>query len=310
MISSTIIFGLTGLIISTEAHAVPSRPSLHGRNLNKAAMLSDFAALTAQPDRIPPSVKGIATQWAQGRYPQNCYDKAREAISGTDLRPKCQLHDLEVYDVTYEDCSTGRDPWIMCRCSNAELSIQETIDGMGTVPTGARSNVLHVVTMNGFGGGGGYSDWNSIFCGGHPDTTWFSHESMHCNDRVMGQSGAFSNGQTWADAIAKDSCVPDTYSDNNPTEDFAQVGTYLNYQLNGHNVDYTGKSATCFDNQLDAAKSFMGPLMQPNGTCFNAPGKDGTFNGTSKRSSYNIVEADPEADFEELLPHIPYTHVF
>ncbi|KAF1970722.1 hypothetical protein BU23DRAFT_556448 [Bimuria novae-zelandiae CBS 107.79] len=135
-------------------------------DLAKTALLDNFDALTADPSRIPPIVKGTATRWEAGKYPQNCYDKAREAISDEDARPKCELRDLEIYDVTYEDCPSGRDPWDLCRCSNAELSLQDTIDGMGTVPPGARSYVLHIITMNGFGGGGGYSDSNSIFCGG------------------------------------------------------------------------------------------------------------------------------------------------
>ncbi len=309
MIQIRIFLSLAGFLAAgIRANAIPSRQTLCQRNLEKPALLSNFDLLTAESDRIPPSVKGTATKWTTGKYPRNCYDKAREVIGDSSKLPKCQFRDLEVYDVKYNDCLTGRDPWVVCRCANAELSLEEIIEGMGTVPTGARSNVLHIVTMNAFGGGGGYSDWNSIYCGGQPQQTWFSHESMHCNDRVMGNSGGYSNSKTWAKAIAKDSCVPDSYSNNNPTEDFAQVGTFLNYQLNGHKVNYTGNSTACFSNQLQAVKDFMGPLMKPHGKCFNAPGMDGTVN--SKRSEHDIVEADPESDFEDLLPHYPYTHAF
>jgi hypothetical protein len=304
MVHFTTVLGVASVLVpSIWAH--PHGSSLVERDLAKTALLDNFDALDAEADRKPPVVQGTATKWATGKYPQNCYDKAREAISDSDARPKCELRDLEIYDVTYEDCS-GRDPWIVCRCSNAELSLQETVDGMGTLPPGARSNVLHIITMNGFGGGGGYSDGNSIFCGGHPSNTWFSHESMHCNDR---DGFAFSNGDIWNQAIAADTCVPDSYSNNNPTEDFAQVGTYLNYDINGHTIDYTGKDASCMSHQLDAARTYLGDRLDKGTQCFNAPGTDGTVSG-KRDGKRGVVEQDPEEGFAELLPHTPYTFPF
>ncbi|KAF9737559.1 hypothetical protein PMIN06_011650 [Paraphaeosphaeria minitans] len=293
------------LATSTRAFTLPlshGMSQLSQRDLDKTPLLDNFDALTADSSRIPPIKQGYSSKWDAGRYPQNCFDKAREAISDTDARPKCQIQDLEVYDVTYDDCPSGRDPWILCRCANAELTVDEAINGLGTVPPGARSNVLHMVTMNGFGGGGGYSDGNSIFCGGAPSTTWFSHESMHCNDR---DGFAFSNGDVFNNAINADSCVPDSYAANNPTEDFAQIGTYLNYDINGHAIDYTGKDASCMANQLNAARAYLGDRLDEGGACFNAPGTDGTTNG--KRGT-NIVEVDPSSEYESLLPHTPYTH--
>ncbi|KAJ4355858.1 uncharacterized protein N0V89_003879 [Didymosphaeria variabile] len=256
------------LATSTRAHTVPlshGMSQLSQRDLAKTPLLDNFDALTADPSRIPPIVKGTATKWDAGRYPQNCYDKAREAISDDDARPKCQLGDLEIYDVTYEDCPSGRDPWVLCRCANAELSLQDTIDGS-------------------------------------PQKTWFSHESMHCNDR---DGFAFSNGDVFNNAINADSCVPDGYANNNPTEDFAQVGTYLNYDINGHAIDYTGKDASCMNNQLNAARDYLAERLDKNGACFNAPGTDGIANG--KRST-SIVERDPNSSYEKLLPHTPYAH--
>lgn len=305
---------LTGaaLALAPAIHA-HTLPLMHGMSLiardglGKTALLPNFDALTEDPSRIPPIVKGTAKKWDAGRYPKNCYDKAREAISDSDARPKCQLRDLEIYDVTYEDCPADqREPWVVCRCVNAELSLQEVIDGMGTVPPGARSNVLHIVTMNGFGGGGGYSDGNSIFCGGAPSKTWFSHESMHCNDR---DGFAFSNGKEFNEAIEKDSCVPDDYANNNPTEDFAQIGTYLNYDNNGHVIDYTGKDATCMGNQLNAARAYLAERLDPKGKCFNAPGKDDIVDGKPD-ARRDIVERDANSEYDSLLPHTPYTHTF
>lgn len=308
MVRFTSVSGLAlALVPGIQAHTLPllrGMSQLTQRDLAKGTLLDNFDALTADPSRIPPIVKGTGTKWEPGRYPQNCYDKAREALSDTDARPKCQLQDLEVYDVTYEDCPSGRDPWIICRCSNSELSLQDTIDGMGTVPPGARSNVLHVVTMNGFGSGGGYSDGNSIFCGGAPAKTWFSHEAMHCNDR---DGFAFSNGEDFNNAINADSCVPDAYANNNPTEDFAQVGTYLNYNINGHAIDYTGKDAGCMGNQLNSAQAYLAERLDRNGVCFNAPGTDGIVNG-KRDTRRDIVERDPNAPYEKLLPHTAYGH--
>jgi len=304
MVRFTVVSGVA-LMLAPSIHAHPhgNGQSLSQRDLDKTPLLDNFDALTAEDSRIPPIVKGTAKKWDAGKYPQNCFDKAREAINDSDARPKCELRDLEIYDVTYEDCPSGREPWIICRCSNSELSLQDTVDGMGTLPPGARSNVLHVVTMNGFGGGGGYSDGNSIFAGGHPQKTWFSHEGMHCNDR---DGFAFSNGDVFKNAIAADSCVPDGYAKNNPTEDFAQIGTYLNYDINGHKIDYTGKDAACMNNQLNAAREYLGDRLDRGAKCFPAPGSDGTTTG-KRDTKRNIVEADPNSKFESLLPHTPYT---
>ncbi|KAF2706544.1 hypothetical protein K504DRAFT_492964 [Pleomassaria siparia CBS 279.74] len=269
---------------------------------DKTTHLPNLNILTAEPDRIPPAAKSTTRRWDAGLYPQSCYDKAREAINDSDARPKCQLRDLEVYDVTYEGCDA--DPWIMCRCVNAEHSLQEMVDGMGTVPHGIRSMVSHVVNMNGFGGGGGGSNNDRIYYGGRPEETFFSHESMHSNDK------GFSISEEYQKAYDADSCVPDDYANASPAENFAQLGTWLNFGINGKEIDpYVGTSASCMTNQLQAAQKWLGDKL-PLATTKCAPRPANDANVAAKRKAREVVKADPVADFESLLPHVPYDHDF
>jgi hypothetical protein len=302
--TATVLCVASAVLPTIQALSIDlTRLSLFRRD--KPAHLPNFDLLTAEPDRIPPAPKSTTKRWDAGSYPQTCYDIAREAISSTDSRPKCEIRDLEVYDVTYEGCDA--DPWIMCRCSNAEHSLQEMVDGMGTVPHGVRSMVSHVINMNGFGGGGGGSSNDRISYGGRPAQTFFSHESMHSNDK------GFSISQEYQVAYDADSCVPDDYANASPAENFAQLGTWLNFGINGKPIDpYTGKDASCMKNLLEASQKWLGDKL-PLATTKCAPRPANDENVQAKRSARDvIVKRDPMKRFkrEEMLPHVPYQHLF
>lgn len=302
MVRTAAVLGLASLLLPTiEALSIDlAKLSLFRRD--KTALLPNFDLLTAEPDRVPPAAKSTTRRWEAGQYPQSCHDKAREEISETNKDPKCQLRDLEVYDVFYEGCDA--DPWVMCRCVNAEHSLQEMVDGMGTVPHGVRSMVAHVVNMNGFGGGGGGSSNDRIYYGGRPEETFFSHESMHSNDK------GFSISEDYQKAYDADTCVPDDYSNASPAENFAQLGTWLNFGINGKEIDpYTGKDASCMKNQLEAAQKWLGDKLPLATTkCAPRPANDANVSGTVK--ARDVVRADPAVGFESLLPHVPYQRSF
>lgn len=62
-----------------------------------------------------------SSQWAFGTVPRVCYDAAVED-------GYCNAYELEVYHVTYDDCS---DPWTFCRCSDSPLSINAIAERVG-----------------------------------------------------------------------------------------------------------------------------------------------------------------------------------
>ena len=301
MVRKQAIIGLASVLLPTiEALSIDlSKLSLFRRD--KPAHLPNFDLLTAKPDRIPPVAKSKTSKWKPGLYPQSCYNHAREAISSTDKRPKCALRDLEVYDVAYEGCN--QPPWVFCRCSNAEHTLQQMVDGMGTVPHALRSRVSHVSNMNGYGGGGGGSSNDRIYYGGRPAQTFFSHEVMHSNDR------GFSISKEYKAAYDKDTCVPDNYANASPAENFAQLGTWLNWNINGKKVDpYVGKSSDCMKNQLKAVQKWLGDALPlATSKCVPRPAND--KNVAAKRKA-GLIEADPNVDFPSLLPPTTYDSPF
>ena len=308
MVQLSTCLGIASLLVSSiHAHAVPQSVTPVKRQawpeLEKTPFTKDFAPLEAQPDRIPKSTPGTFKRWPAGKYPKTCLMKAKEGIPGTKS-PVCPVGNLEVYNVTYQDC-TGRKPRVFCRCNNAETSIQEMIHGMGTVPLAARSNVLEVIWMNGRGGSGGGGDWNSLWGTGRVGIAWFTHEAIHCNDRPTVDSPSyFSLGPTWAKAVAADSCVVSNYANANVYEDFVEVGTWLNYDINGHKIDYIARPfLPCLKHQLDAARAYIGDRLNKNTKCFNSPAA-GARGSTMVDAEIEIIEIDPNAEYGELLPYV------
>ncbi|KAF2476847.1 uncharacterized protein BDR25DRAFT_162608, partial [Lindgomyces ingoldianus] len=131
----------------------------------------------------------------------------------------CALSKLEVYNVTYNDCTAY--PWTICRCADAQLSVDQMRNAIGRVPPGARSNVVHYFVVSGDKPDGtistsaGSSNDRVLLRGSLHDAV-FMHETMHSVDK-------FSSKQPFTDAYNADSCVPDAYSNASPAEDFAQL---------------------------------------------------------------------------------------
>lgn len=131
----------------------------------------------------------------------------------------CEEKDVEAREVTYGDCET---PWIICRCANANLSMDDLMLKFGFVPPGIRSYVGGMLAVFDPSASAGTSGDFIVFRS-NCSTPVFIHESAHSLDQ--GTNGS----DEWRDAIAKSDCVPDDYANTNEAEDFAQVTVVHSY---------------------------------------------------------------------------------
>lgn len=74
-----------------------------------------------------PRPQWTSTKWAAGALPESCYLYTQEPdmLEGT-----CPPSEMEVYSVTYDDCS---DPWIICRCGDATGDTRQMMNMLGYV---------------------------------------------------------------------------------------------------------------------------------------------------------------------------------
>lgn len=86
-------------------------PNDNGTNILEGLGLSEL-----------PHPDSNVTLWEPGRIPQACVE-----ISG-DVAGECDLTQMEVYDVVYEDCS---EPWVICRCSDADENVDRLVQDLG-----------------------------------------------------------------------------------------------------------------------------------------------------------------------------------
>ncbi|KAJ7503242.1 hypothetical protein B0H11DRAFT_1797858 [Mycena galericulata] len=154
--------------------------------------------------------------------------------------------------VFYEDCG---DPFTVCRCADAAMSIETVLDRFGRVPIGLRRYVGTIVVLNDTEPHAYTLTSGDIhFFADCAMDTWV-HESTHSFDFAT-PDAPHSSVPGWSQAIANDSCVPDNYSDTNRVEDFAQMSVIKTYMLlyDGHLPP--GFRADCMSHQLD----FLGAL--------------------------------------------------
>ncbi|KAJ7584061.1 hypothetical protein C8J56DRAFT_952527 [Mycena floridula] len=156
---------------------------------------------------------------------------------------------MDAINITFEDCGS---PWTVCRCSTADISGEETIDFLGRVPIGLRRYMGTVMVMpGGTAGAHAYTFPTSgevHFFGNCSQRTWI-HEATHAADGSLGIT-ADSVGGAWAQALAKDTCVPDTYAQSNAVEDLAQMSVVKIYMLLNNGQLPPGFEAACMTNQL------------------------------------------------------------
>ncbi|KAJ7189434.1 hypothetical protein GGX14DRAFT_580730 [Mycena pura] len=168
--------------------------------------------------------------------------------------------------VQFEDCG---EPFTVCRCADAAMSLATVADRLGRVPVGLRryAGVLFVMGTTEPGPSAYTLPSGDIHLFGDCAVDTWVHETMHAFDFSVDGSGILiqSGSPGWAAALAADTCAPDDYSLTNQVEatwkDFAQVGVLYTYTLLHGGTLPPGFVVACMAHQL----AFMAalPLFDP-----------------------------------------------
>lgn len=163
--------------------------------------------------------------------------------------PRCPAGQMEVFEVTYTDCS---EPWTLCRCRNAPVSKEDMITEFGRLPPMLRGTVRHFMHFD--GAGWAYSsNSNLVTFGDVVNPTVMLHEAGHSLD-----AGKLHIEEEYVSAVEKDTCWPDYYaadadnadfSELNLTEPWAQALVVRRYEVQ---IGKLPKDASCLRGALDA----------------------------------------------------------
>lgn len=226
----------------------------------KPALTNDLGYLEqGNLDNLNPT-QSTHTDYQAGSLPADCKYEAGQ----NNLNPA----DFAAYTVTYDDC---QDPWTICRHKDSPVDLITTIDKFGRLPISIRNWDRHLITVPGtasaYNRGG-----NIVFFGeAAGDMDVFIHESGHSLDLLgsMDQDGAhLSSSDTFQNAVAADSNVPDNYAGTNYIEDVAQNVVVAVYDRNVPN-GFPGvqPNAAAIQNQYHAVENAAGDTLVPGGAC-------------------------------------------
>jgi hypothetical protein len=114
---------------------------------DKHAVSDDLEFLDARDEWKPPHPGFTVESWVGGYYPQACERFAQEVKNqDTDLRPHCDLDQVEVFNITYNDCPD--QSWVLCRCLDAELDMLGLAKGVGRLAPGLRAGISHAMAVS------------------------------------------------------------------------------------------------------------------------------------------------------------------
>ncbi|KAJ6489016.1 hypothetical protein C8R45DRAFT_250294 [Mycena sanguinolenta] len=194
--------------------------------------------------------------------------------------------------VVFEDCG---DAFVVCRCADADMTMDTVLDRFGRVPVGLRRYAGTVVVLTDSSPHAyTLTTGDTHFFADCEMDTWV-HEFTHSYDFAAATWQSSAPG--WTEALAADSCVPDDYSLTNELEDFAQVSVIMIYLLVYSELP-PGFVADCMANQL----AFMSSLELYNPeTLF---GNDCHITGTGPVARHTLPPSvlDPSRTFQTLAP--------
>ncbi|KAF6217414.1 hypothetical protein HO133_006930 [Letharia lupina] len=186
-------------------------------------------------------VKSSYKKWTPGWIPSDCKTMTVNA--------NLSVAHVETFSVQYEDVGTSvnvafseisnqcpNDPWLLCRHIDSPDPLENMIDLFGRVPVRARQWVRHIVNLpdptnftSAYNWAGNIAMFESI----NRDLTLFIHETGHSLDLLGAYpDNPLSTSRHWHAQYAKDSHVPDPYSQSNIYEDLAQNTVVAAYDLN------------------------------------------------------------------------------
>ncbi|KAJ7577637.1 hypothetical protein C8J56DRAFT_365412 [Mycena floridula] len=211
---------------------------------NAVALPVQTAAITLTPQQpnfafdlesVLPSASSTISNLTE--LPQNCaaYNKEGSECPGV----------MEASSVTFDDCGSA---FTICRCTTANMTLNDAVDKLSRVPVGLRRYVATVVLLSDSAPHAYTLTTGDIHMFAFTEMDTWIHEAAHAYDYAT--STPVSGTTDWLQALASDSCVPDEYSQTNAIEDFAQVTVLKMFALT-HGGNYPpGYSTDCMKNQL------------------------------------------------------------
>lgn len=202
-----------------------------------------------------PSVPYTTTTLAT--VPQNCQSYT---TSTTSSPPECPAgNTLTATSVTFADCGSQ---FTICRCDNSTtMSLDDALSKFAQVPVGLRRYVATVMLLPDSEPHAYTLASGDIHMFATTELDTWIHESTHALDYAT-PGTPLSATPNWLSTQNTDSCVPDTYSQTNAIEDFAQMGVLKIYALANN-----GQLPPQFDNQcMKNQLAFMDSLPQYNAT--------------------------------------------
>ncbi|KAK0437686.1 hypothetical protein EV421DRAFT_1007299 [Armillaria borealis] len=242
--------------------------AVHQRDLNLTAQESGLKF------DIPNLIRPPSTTVSLPSIPSSCV-----RYTGSDK--ECTAS-MAAVNITFADCGS---PYTICRCSNANITLDDATDALARVPVGLRRHVGTVMVMPGSSAHAyTYTSSGEIhFFGVCSQRTWI-HESTHAASGALGINAASGSG-SWAEAVSKDTCVPDNYAKTNLAEDLAQMSVVKVYSLLNKNILPLGFTTDCMSNQWAFLDSL--PLYNPEtllgGSC--------SFEPNNTEAQHNIAPA-------------------
>ncbi|KAM5344299.1 hypothetical protein ACJ41O_012836 [Fusarium nematophilum] len=224
-----------------------------------------------------PSVNSEIAQWDAGRIPQACWNVTQAKGEDDFVGGSCPLSKLEVYNVTYDDCS---DPWVFCRCSDANDNLETVVSDFGRLPVAARDNVRHVILsakyeskdLGELQAVALYWDGDLVIYRNWTTVGLLVHEVSHSLDYWVAtdEESMYSETQEWRDIVDSDTCVASSYAKSTYTETFAETAVMVAYDLNIASIDKV-INYTCMSNTFEAVKGKLSDYLTYNegSTCSN-----------------------------------------
>ncbi|RPA73996.1 hypothetical protein BJ508DRAFT_244123 [Ascobolus immersus RN42] len=294
------------LTLFTSAVAVLAQngpPASHANKFSGLNVLdSAYSGASFGLNNIPQSSYS-KYKWPWGTLPKNCYDIAVN-------NNYCNPYDVEAYDITYNDCPNN--PAVVCRCNNAQVSIDTLAQKIGRIPVKARQWISHWTAWPASSCNAWYQNGHVTILGACTAQSVYFHEVGHGMDQYVAGPGNnyYSAGQEWKNKVNAGTCVPDSYAKSSWQESYAQVAVMAAYHGNVQSIwnlgvncmaDQMGRvNEQLIDTGIKAYKYQQGATCnrfwtraQP--VCMGPAARDaGNCQGVSSISTFSRVADTPE----------------
>lgn len=220
---------LLALFVGVTAVLADGPPSTHSNKFSGLGLLDEaYSGASFGLNQIT-AASYTKTKWAWGKVPDNCYNTAVN-------NNYCNPYDIEVYEVKYNDCDIS--PTVICRCNNANLSIDAMATRIAKLPPKARQWISVFHAFPAASCSAWYQNGQVVFLGACTAQSVFFHEVGHGMDQyaIGPWNNYYSASQEWKDKVLAGSCVPDQYAKSSWQESYAQVAVMAAYHGNVQSI--------------------------------------------------------------------------